>query len=90
MAPELATKKDYNGKPADIWALGVILFIMLSGKFPFFGEFEEDLYRRIALGKYKIPDEISQSAGKLIKKMLSSSGKSRIDIEKVLSDDWIN
>ena len=48
MSPELAQKKDYLGPPADIWALGVLLFIMLTGKLPFFGDFEDDLYRRIS------------------------------------------
>ena len=47
MSPELASKKDYLGTPADIWALGVILFILLTGKIPFFGAFEEDLLRKI-------------------------------------------
>lgn len=47
MSPELAQKRDYFGKPADIWALGVILYILLFGKLPFFAEFENDLYRKI-------------------------------------------
>ena len=57
MSPELALKKDHYGAPTDIWALGVMLFIMLTGRLPFFGDFEDDLYRRISLGKYKFPQE---------------------------------
>jgi len=62
MAPELAMKKEHLGQPADIWALGVMPFIMITGNDPFFGEFEDDLYRRISLGKYSFgnsEDEIS-------------------------------
>lgn len=47
MSPELAQKKEHYGPPADIWALGVMLYILLTGRLPFTGEFEDDLYRRI-------------------------------------------
>lgn len=38
MAPEIVKKQEYYGKPADVWALGVLLFAMLYGKFPFKGK----------------------------------------------------
>jgi MAP/microtubule affinity-regulating kinase len=37
MAPEIVQKKDYSGQATDIWSMGIILFIMLSGTFPFKG-----------------------------------------------------
>lgn len=43
----MVKKQDYLGGPADIWALGVILFILLTGKMPFHGAYEEDLTRKI-------------------------------------------
>lgn len=78
MSPELALKKDYSGPAADVWALGVILFIMLTGKLPFYGDFEDDLYRRISLGKFKFPEDCtaSKEAKSLVKKML------KIDVNK--------
>lgn len=47
MSPELAIRKDYYGQPADIWALGVMLFALTTGRHPFYAAFEEDLYRKI-------------------------------------------
>ena len=43
MCPEIVRKKDYDGKPVDMWALGVMLYVMLTGTFPFRGTSEQDL-----------------------------------------------
>lgn len=47
MAPEITRKSDYEGMPVDMWALGVLLYVMLTGAFPFRGTSEQDLYQRI-------------------------------------------
>jgi 5'-AMP-activated protein kinase catalytic alpha subunit len=47
MDPDLARKVPYSGHAADVWALGVILFMLLTGRLPFYAEFEADLYRKI-------------------------------------------
>ena len=44
MAPEITRKSDYEGRPVDILALGVLLYVMLCGEFPFRGTSEQDLY----------------------------------------------
>lgn len=44
MAPEIVSKIEYSGPPADIWALGVLLFALLCGKFPFRGQNDKELY----------------------------------------------
>lgn len=59
MCPEIVKKVPYSGFAADIWAAGVILYIMLCGKLPYFGEFEADLYRKIQTAKYTpVPSEL--------------------------------
>ena len=50
MAPEITYKREYEGKPVDMWALGVLLFVMLTGTFPFRGISEQDLYYKIQRG----------------------------------------
>ena len=47
MDPDLVRKVPYNAKAADVWACGIILYIILVGTLPFFAEFETDLYRKI-------------------------------------------
>ena len=39
MAPEIVTRRDYYGSPVDIWALGILLYAMLFGTYPFIGFF---------------------------------------------------
>lgn len=51
MAPEILRKGPY-GKPADVWALGVILFILLAGGYPFSDPSLKVLFRRISLGEF--------------------------------------
>lgn len=38
MAPEIVLRKPYNGYKADVWAVGVLIYVCLSGKFPFNGK----------------------------------------------------
>ncbi len=47
MAPEITLKKEYDGRAVDMWALGVLLYVMLTGQFPFKGISESDLYYKI-------------------------------------------
>ena len=54
-APEIVQKIDYDGFKVDIWALGILLYSMLCGKFPFKSSFDKELYRKIKLGEFLMP-----------------------------------
>lgn len=56
MAPEIVQKKEYNGYSTDIWSMGIILFVLLSGHFPFKGQNEKDLYSKISRGLFHMPE----------------------------------
>jgi len=47
MAPEIVSKGDYFGPPVDVWACGIILFVMLVGHFPFRSPDDKTLYSKI-------------------------------------------
>ena len=47
MAPELVRKEEYSPFEVDVWALGVLMYVMLAGRFPFTGKQREELYKNI-------------------------------------------
>ena len=60
-SPELLVGDRY-GKPADIWALGVVMYKLLFGTFPFKGLNDKILYRKICRGEYVKQADISNEA----------------------------
>lgn len=54
--PSLCAGRPYRGKPSDMWALGVVLFTMLYGQFPFYDSVPQELFRKIKAAEYSIPE----------------------------------
>lgn len=52
----LSPGRPYRGKPSDMWALGVVLFTMLYGQFPFYDSIPQELFRKIKAAEYTIPE----------------------------------
>lgn len=89
MAPEIVSKKEYFGPPVDVWSLGIVMFSLICGKFPFKGTDEKDLYRKIAKGQFEIPAEVSHTAKSLLQKILVVNPAERITTRQILQDPWI-
>jgi serine/threonine protein kinase len=97
-APEQCNSKggDFAGRPLDIWALGVTLYIMLYQKLPFYPKTEGnmiELLDLIAEGKYEIDDnkrKVSPELKLLLTRMLEKDALKRITAEDLKKDKWIN
>jgi len=66
MSPELASRKEYCGYSSDIWAIGIISYILLTGNQPFKGANEKDLFSKIARCMYRIPETLDFDAKRMI------------------------
>lgn len=66
MAPEIVLKTEYCGPPVDVWATGVLLYVLLCGTFPFKGANDQELYDKITKGEYYIPNHITYDTKKII------------------------
>ena len=90
MAPEIIMKKKYIGQYVDIWSLGVLLYRILCGKFPFQGTNENELYQNIMKCKIEFPKFLTENAIELINKMLQFKPNDRISIDDVNKQKWFN
>ena len=70
MAPEIVAKKEFCGPPADIWASGVLLFAFFCGCFPFRGQNDKDLYKKIMKCELVIPDHVPSGPRSILAKIL--------------------
>ncbi|RHY24943.1 hypothetical protein DYB32_008606 [Aphanomyces invadans] len=77
MAPEIIHRKTYWGQPVDVWSLGVLLFAMLCGYFPFRARNYNDLYRKIVKGGFDIPGFVTPDAHALLRGMLEGDPSKR-------------
>lgn len=92
VAPEVL--EENYGLQCDIWSLGVILYILLSGYLPFGGDNPGEVFEKIKAGKYSFNqsewDKVSDEAKDLIKHMLEINTKKRYSASKCLDHKWFS
>ncbi|XP_049360918.1 phosphoenolpyruvate carboxylase kinase 1-like [Solanum verrucosum] len=92
VAPEVLAGRDYNEK-VDIWSAGVILYIMLAGIPPFYGDSTEEIFEAVLRANLRFPTRIFRSvslaAKDLLRRMLCKDISRRFSAEQVLRHPWI-
>ncbi|XP_056448541.1 LOW QUALITY PROTEIN: serine/threonine-protein kinase 40 [Gadus chalcogrammus] len=86
ISPDVLSGRPYRGKPSDMWALGVVLFTMLYGQFPFYDSIPQELFRKIKAAEYTIPEDgrVSENTVALIRKLLVLDPQQRLSAAEVL------
>ena len=93
IAPEIVKNTGYDGSLADIWACGVILYFMLTGRRPFDDESVHKLLDKIIVGDFRFPPDdfkkISDDAKELVKLILNPNPRKRYNIEQIKAHAWM-
>uniref|UniRef100_A0A2P2I0D9 Tribbles homolog 2-like n=1 Tax=Hirondellea gigas TaxID=1518452 RepID=A0A2P2I0D9_9CRUS len=89
VAPEILRAAAYSGRAADMWSLGVMLYTMLIGRYPFHGCDTNALFLKIRSGEFIVPDWVSSRARHLIQLLLQREPSSRPTASKVLAHPWL-
>ncbi|XP_078180852.1 CBL-interacting serine/threonine-protein kinase 14-like [Carex rostrata] len=88
VAPEVISRRPYDAAKVDLWACGVILFVLSSGYLPFNDINLMMLYRKIYKAEYRFPKWISPDLRTLISRMLDSNPETRITVDGIINDPW--
>ncbi|KAJ3433777.1 protein kinase [Anaeramoeba flamelloides] len=88
VSPEIILGKGYDGAKCDIWACGVILYVLLVGDLPFKNKNPQLLMKQILSGQYYVPNFISEEAKDLISRMITLNPTERITIEEIQMHPW--
>jgi len=92
VAPEILMRKPYD-EQSDMWSVGCIVFLLLSGNLPFMGRSQKELFRNIVSGKYNFGEDdwanISDDAKDLVKNLLVLNPDNRLTSTEALRHKWL-
>nr|XP_034343605.1 putative sperm motility kinase W [Arvicanthis niloticus] len=88
-APELVLEEPYDGRKTDVWSLGVLLYFINTGYYPFTGTSMKELENKITMGTYKIPPNFSAQLENLIHQLFTISPEMRPSTEDIERHPWV-
>jgi tribbles homolog 1/2 len=90
VSPEILSSRDYSGRAADMWSLGVILYTMLFGQYPFHDSVASQLFGKIRRGHYTVPDSVSAQARCLVRSLLRTEPTERLTVFEAARHPWFD
>ncbi|KAI3849813.1 hypothetical protein MKW98_026727 [Papaver atlanticum] len=88
-APECCSGITYHGRAADTWALGVTLYYMVFGKYPFIGDTLQETYDKIVNNPITIPNEIDSQLKNLLEGILCKDPQYRFTLNTIAEHPWV-
>jgi MAP/microtubule affinity-regulating kinase len=89
-APEMLFHKNYEGPKVDVWSLGVLLYYINTGAFPFLGRTFVQLQRAVMLKRYFVPYHLSAEGQDAIDQLLTVLPSERPPVDKILQHPWLS
>ncbi|KAK7301617.1 hypothetical protein RJT34_12485 [Clitoria ternatea] len=88
VAPEILTKKGYDGTKVDVWSCGVVLFVLAAGYLPFNDSNLMVMYKKIYKGEFRCPRWMSPELRRFLAKLLDTNPETRITVDGMTRDPW--
>ncbi|XP_057549808.1 serine/threonine-protein kinase GRIK1-like isoform X2 [Amaranthus tricolor] len=88
-APECCLGLTYRGKAADTWAVGITLYCMIMGKFPFIGETLQETYDKIVNDPINLPDDLNPQLSDILEGLLCKDPNQRLTLAMVAEHPWV-
>lgn len=92
VAPEILLRKGYD-QQSDMWSVGCIIFLLLSGQLPFMGRSQKELFRKIVAGKYEFKENewagVSEDARDLVRGLLVLEPDDRMTAIQAVRHKWL-
>jgi serine/threonine protein kinase len=88
-SPECLSGLPYDGRTADLWSVGVVVFAMVTGQLPWTKRVQSQLFQQIRMGDYQVPGFLTPTCRTFVKGLLTVSTRDRLTADQALSHPWL-